>query len=140
MSRQPLGLARKVAPVVRELHIHNTFPRDGMSQQVKVAPYRLPGNISYEHPPRTASFYYVHATLIMMFGNYFTELASWVKQITVYRRALWQVFLSVVGWKALRLTLPQDPRPLSEARTTILALILAKRPSFFHWDEVSQVV
>jgi hypothetical protein len=139
MSRQPLGLARKVAPVVRELHTHNTFPRHGMSQQVKVAPYRLPRNISYGHPPRTVSFYYVHATLIMMFGNYFAELATWVKSQST-AAPYGKFFSSVVGWQALRLTLPQDPRLLSEARTTMMALILAQRSSFFHWDEVTQVV
>ena len=74
-----------------------------------------------------------------MFGNYFAELASWVRSwSTVVPED--KFFLSVVGWQAPRLTLPQDPKLLLEARTTMMALILAKRPSFFHWDEVTQVM
>jgi hypothetical protein len=51
-----------------------------------------------------------------------------------------KVFSSLVSWQALRLTLPQDPKLLSEAWTIMMALIPAKRPSFFHWDEAAQVV
>ena len=50
-----------------------------------------------------------------------------------------RLFFSVVGWHAL--TLPQDPRTLLEARTTMIALILAsgvdpQRSIVFHQDEV----
>jgi tryptophanyl-tRNA synthetase len=50
-----------------------------------------------------------------------------------------KLFFSVVGWHAL--TLPQDPKLLSEARTTMMALILAsgidpRRSIVFHQDEV----
>jgi hypothetical protein len=74
-----------------------------------------------------------------MFSNYFAELASWVK-LRSTAAPEGKVFSSDVGWQALRLTLPQDPRLLSEARTTMLALILSKRPLFFHWDKVTQVM
>jgi hypothetical protein len=42
-----------------------------------------------------------------------------------------KVFSSLVSWQALRLTLPQDPKLLSEAWTIMMALIPVKRPSFF---------
>ena len=54
-----------------------------------------------------------------------------------------KLFFSVVGWHAL--TLPQDPKLLSEARTTMMALILAsgidpQRSVVFHQDEVTDSV
>jgi tryptophanyl-tRNA synthetase len=50
-----------------------------------------------------------------------------------------KLFFSVAGWHAL--TLPQDPKALLEARTTMIALILAsgvdpRRSIVFHQDEV----
>jgi tryptophanyl-tRNA synthetase len=51
-----------------------------------------------------------------------------------------KLLFSVVGWHAL--TLPQDPTLLSEARETMMALILAsgidpQRSVVFHQDEVT---
>jgi tryptophanyl-tRNA synthetase len=72
-------------------------------------------------------------------GNYFGALANWVKlQSTAVPGD--KLFFSVVGWHAL--TLPQDPKLLSEARTTMVALILAsgidpQRSIVFHQDEVT---
>jgi hypothetical protein len=72
------------------------------------------------------------ATLITvtLFGNYFGALANWVKlqSIAVPQDKL---SFSVVSWQALWLKLPQDPRLLSEAWTTVMALIFVKRPLFF---------
>ena len=75
----------------------------------------------------------------MAFGNYFGALTNWVKlqSITAPEDKL---FFSVVSSQALRLKLPQDPRFLSEVWTTVMALILVKRPSFFHREEVTPVV
>jgi len=59
-------------------------------------------------------------------------------QATVYRRPGDGPIFSVVGWYAL--TLPQDPKFLSEAWTTMMAPVLAsgidaQRPIIFHQDE-----
>ena len=72
-------------------------------------------------------------------GNYFGALANWVKLQSTAAPGD-KLFFSVVGWHAL--TLPQDPKLLSEARTTMMALILAsgidpQRSVVFHQDEVA---
>jgi len=59
-------------------------------------------------------------------SNYFRALTKWVKllsQATAFPGD--KLFFSVVGWHAL--ILPQDPNLLSEAQTTMMALILASR-------------
>ncbi len=88
--------------------------------------------------PTYSVLYYVHATLTTAFSNYLGALADVVKLQSIAAPED-KLFFSVVGWQALRLTLPQDRR-LSEARTTMMAPILVKRPSFFHRDEVTHVV
>ena len=70
-----------------------------------------------------------HLGPLRQLSNYFGTLTNWVKPV-----------FSVVGWHAL--TLPQDPNLLSEARTTMMALILAsgidaQRSIVFHQDEVT---
>ena len=52
-----------------------------------------------------------------------------------------ELLFSVVGWHAL--TLPQDPKALVEARSDMMALMLAvgldpKRSILFHQDHVSR--
>ena len=71
-------------------------------------------------------------------GNYFGALANWVR-LQDAAAPEDRLFFSVVGWHAL--TLPQDPKALLEARTTMIALILAsgvdpRRSIIFHQDEV----
>jgi tryptophanyl-tRNA synthetase len=71
-------------------------------------------------------------------GNYFGALANWVR-LQDAAAPDDKLFFSVVGWHAL--TLPQDPKALLEARTTMIALILAsgvdpRRSIVFHQDEV----
>lgn len=72
-------------------------------------------------------------------GNYFGALANWVR-LQDAAAPEDKLFFSVVGWHAL--TLPQDPKALLEARTTMIALILAsgvdpRRSIVFHQDEVN---
>jgi tryptophanyl-tRNA synthetase len=80
-------------------------------------------------------FYVNHKQL----GNYFGALANWAR-LQDAAAPEDKLFFSVVGWHAL--TLPQDPKSLSEARTTMIALILAsgvdpRRSIVFHQDEVN---
>ena len=84
---------------------------------------------------------YVHANVdpLRQLGNYFGALTNWVKLQSTAAPGD-KLFFSVVGWHAL--TLPQDPNLLSEARTTMMALILAsgidaQRSIVFHQDEVT---
>jgi tryptophanyl-tRNA synthetase len=75
-------------------------------------------------------------------GNYFGALVNWVKLQSTAGPGD-KLFFSVVGWHAL--TLPQDPRLLSEARVTMMAAILAsgidaQRAVVFHQDEVTTQV
>lgn len=77
--------------------------------------------------------------IITQLGNYFGALANWVR-LQDAAAPDDKLFFSVVGWHAL--TLPQDPKALLEARTTMIALILAsgvdpRRSIVFHQDEVS---
>ena len=73
-------------------------------------------------------------------GNYLGALSNWVKlQKTAAPED--ELLFSVVGWHAL--TLPQDPKSLSEARMDMLATLLAigidpKRSIVFHQDQVSK--
>jgi hypothetical protein len=99
----------------------------------------LPGHISYGHPPRTASFYYVHATLITIFGNYFAELASWVKSQSTTAPG-GKFFSSVVVWRALTLTLPPRSQASVGRADNHNGTHTSERPSFLHWDEVTQVM
>ena len=75
----------------------------------------------------------------MAFGNFFAALENWVKLQSIAAPED-KLFFSVLSWQALRLKLPQDPKLLSEAWTTVMALILVKRPSYFHREEVTPVV
>ena len=80
-----------------------------------------------------------HVDPLRQLGNYFGALANWVKLQSTAAPGD-KLFFSVVGWHAL--TLPQDPNLLSEARTTVMALILAsgidaQRSIVFHQDEVT---
>ena len=81
-------------------------------------------------------------SLFPQLGNYFGALANWVRlqDAAVPEDKL---FFSVVGWHAL--TLPQEPKALLEARTTMIALILAsgvdpRRSIIFHQDEVKAIL
>jgi tryptophanyl-tRNA synthetase len=76
---------------------------------------------------------------LIQLGNYFGALANWVR-LQDAAAPEDKLFFSVVGWHAL--TLPQDPKALLEARTTMIALILAsgvdpRRSIVFHQDEVN---
>ncbi|KAI0285227.1 tryptophanyl-tRNA synthetase [Russula brevipes] len=80
----------------------------------------------------------IQPTGIPHLGNYFGALANWVKLQSAAAPGD-RLLFSIVGWHAL--TLPQDPKLLSEARVTMMALILAsgidpKRSIVFHQDEV----
>ncbi|KAH9033989.1 hypothetical protein EDB83DRAFT_2416997 [Lactarius deliciosus] len=80
----------------------------------------------------------IQPTGIPHLGNYFGALANWVR-LQDASAPEDKLFFSVVGWHAL--TLPQDPKALSEARATMIALILAsgvdpRRSIVFHQDEV----
>ncbi|KAN0141243.1 hypothetical protein V8E53_000999 [Lactarius tabidus] len=80
----------------------------------------------------------IQPTGIPHLGNYFGALANWVRMQDAAAPED-KLFFSVVGWHAL--TLPQDPKALLEARTTMIALILAsgvdpRRSIVFHQDEV----
>ncbi|KAF8259184.1 tryptophanyl-tRNA synthetase [Lactarius quietus] len=80
----------------------------------------------------------IQPTGIPHLGNYFGALANWVR-LQDAAAPEDKLFFSVVGWHAL--TLPQDPKALLEARTTMIALILAsgvdpRRSIVFHQDEV----
>ncbi|KAI0255329.1 Aminoacyl-tRNA synthetase [Lactifluus subvellereus] len=81
----------------------------------------------------------IQPTGIPHLGNYFGALANWVR-LQDAAAPEDKLFFSIVGWHAL--TLPQDPKMLSEARTTMIALILAsginpRRSVVFHQDEAS---
>ncbi|KAN0109813.1 hypothetical protein V8E52_008919 [Russula decolorans] len=95
-------------------------------------------NVSTQSVSPHIIFSGIQPTGIPHLGNYFGALANWVKlQSTAVPGE--KLFFSVVGWHAL--TLPQDPKLLSEARTTMMALILAsgidpQRSVVFHQDEV----
>ena len=72
-------------------------------------------------------------------GNYFGALTNWVR-LQGAAAPEDKLFFSVVGWHAL--TLPQDPKALLEARTAMIAVILAsgvdpRRSIVFHQDEVN---
>ncbi|KAH9165793.1 hypothetical protein EDB89DRAFT_2007793 [Lactarius sanguifluus] len=92
-------------------------------------------------PERSAArtiFSGIQPTGIPHLGNYFGALANWVR-LQDASAPEDKLFFSVVGWHAL--TLPQDPKALSEARATMIALILAsgvdpRRSIVFHQDEV----
>ena len=80
-----------------------------------------------------------YAKLSPQLGNYFGALSNWAR-LQDASAPEDKLFFSVVGWHAL--TLPQDPKALSEARTTMIALILAsgvdpRRSIVFHQDEVN---
>ncbi|KAI9508816.1 hypothetical protein F5148DRAFT_837354 [Russula earlei] len=80
----------------------------------------------------------IQPTGIPHLGNYFGALVNWVKLQSTAAPAD-KLFFSIVGWHAL--TLPQDPKLLSESRTTMVALILAsgidsQRSIIFHQDQV----
>ena len=82
----------------------------------------------------------VHAMFTMISAQKLLWGACELDQVTVDCCAGDKLFLSIVGWHAL--TLPQDPSFLSEARTTMMALILAssidpQRSVGFHQDEVT---
>ncbi|KAI0263769.1 tryptophanyl-tRNA synthetase [Gloeopeniophorella convolvens] len=95
-------------------------------------------NVSTNSESSRIIFSGIQPTGIPHLGNYFGALANWVY---LQRTAAPEdkLLFSVVGWHAL--TLPQDPKALLEARTTMTALILAsgidpKRSIVFHQDEV----
>ncbi|KAI0303330.1 tryptophanyl-tRNA synthetase [Multifurca ochricompacta] len=80
----------------------------------------------------------IQPTGIPHLGNYFGALVNWVK-LQDAAAPHDKLLFSVVGWHAL--TLPQDPKALFEARTTMIALLLAsgidhRRSIVFHQDEV----
>ncbi|KAI0373144.1 tryptophanyl-tRNA synthetase [Pilatotrama ljubarskyi] len=79
----------------------------------------------------------IQPTGIPHLGNLLGALLNWVK---LQREAAPddQLIYSIVGWHAL--TLPQDPKALSAARSDMLAVLLAvgldpKRSIIFHQDE-----
>ncbi|KAH9857480.1 tryptophanyl-tRNA synthetase [Lenzites betulinus] len=87
-------------------------------------------------PPRVV-FSGIQPTGTPHLGNLLGALLNWVK---LQRDAAPedQLIYSIVGWHAL--TLPQDPKALSAARSDMLAVLLAvgldpKRSIIFHQDE-----
>ncbi|KAF9074607.1 tryptophanyl-tRNA synthetase [Rhodocollybia butyracea] len=71
---------------------------------------------------RRVIFSGIQPTGVPHLGNYLGALANWVK---LQRDALPEdeLLFSIVGWHAM--TLPQPPKQLSDARTDILAVLLA---------------
>ncbi|KAH9890499.1 tryptophanyl-tRNA synthetase, partial [Cubamyces lactineus] len=95
-------------------------------------------NATAESRPRPrVVFSGIQPTGIPHLGNLLGALLNWVK---LQRDAAPedQLIYSIVGWHAL--TLPQDPKALSAARSDMLAVLLAvgldpKRSIIFHQDE-----
>ncbi|KIM87337.1 hypothetical protein PILCRDRAFT_3829 [Piloderma croceum F 1598] len=79
----------------------------------------------------------IQPTGIPHLGNYLGALSNWVKlQKTAAPED--ELLFSIVGWHAL--TLPQDPKTLSDSRMDMLATLLAigidpKRSILFHQDQ-----
>ncbi|KAI0255326.1 tryptophanyl-tRNA synthetase [Lactifluus subvellereus] len=99
----------------------------------------LKRNVSTKSDSPRIIFSGIQPTGIPHLGNYFGALANWVR-LQDAAAPEDKLFFSIVGWHAL--TLPQDPKMLSEARTTMVALILAsginpRRSVVFHQDEAS---
>jgi hypothetical protein len=114
--------------------------------KARPCPHDLLGNTTHRHSSCAFSFgsqsYASRSNLSLslspQLGNYFGALANWVR-LQDAAAPEDKLFFSVVGWHAL--TLPQDPKALLEARTTMIALILAsgvdpRRSIIFHQDEV----
>ncbi|KAJ3715690.1 hypothetical protein C8R42DRAFT_679974 [Lentinula raphanica] len=79
----------------------------------------------------------IQPTGIPHLGNYLGALSNWVK-LQNTADASDELLFSIVGWHAL--TLPQNPRQLSEARMDMLAVLLAigldpRRSIIFHQDD-----
>jgi tRNA synthetases class I (W and Y) len=125
-----------VLPVIRAIH------SNAVSQQSQIRPvlssrvYNRPEFLTYAQYRKRCIF----PTLTwIQLGNYFGALANWVKLQDVAAPQD-KLFFSIIGWHAL--TLPQHPKILFEARTTMIALILAagidpQRSVIFHQDEAS---
>ncbi|KAF9066484.1 hypothetical protein BDP27DRAFT_1384316 [Rhodocollybia butyracea] len=91
---------------------------------------------SVAEPKRRVIFSGIQPTGVPHLGNYLGALANWVQ---LQRNALPEdeLLFSIVGWHAL--ILPQSPKQLSEARTDILAVLLAicidpRRSIIFHQE------
>ncbi|KAI0255324.1 tRNA synthetases class I-domain-containing protein, partial [Lactifluus subvellereus] len=84
--------------------------------------FSLKRNVSTKSDSPRIIFSGIQPTGIPHLGNYFGSLVNWVRLQDVAAPED-KLFFSIVGWYAL--TLLQDPIMLSEARTTMVALILA---------------
>ncbi|KAI0062100.1 tryptophanyl-tRNA synthetase [Artomyces pyxidatus] len=127
-------------PPLRVVSAARTSPTQRAQQLRRLhrSPLRLQSHDSTAKRAPRVIFSGIQPTGIPHLGNYFGALANWVK---LQRDASPkdELLFSVVGWHAL--TLPQDPRALLAARTTMMALILAvgidpKRSTIFHQDQV----
>jgi tryptophanyl-tRNA synthetase len=103
---------------------------------------RFLGNSANRYTPCKCTpispFFAVQTQSKTQLGNYLGALSNWVKlQKTAAPED--ELLFAIVGWHAL--TLPQDPKTLSDSRMDMLAILLAigidpKRSIVFHQDQV----